>query len=76
MSEELLRLEHLSIEYKVRDGYLSAVNDVNCTIKKGEVLPLLVNPAVESPLQPCASWDCYLKTEELHRVKFCLTVRT
>lgn len=41
MSEELLRLEHLSIEYKVRDGYLSAVNDVNCTIKKGEVFAIV-----------------------------------
>ncbi len=41
MSEELLRLEHLSIDYKVKDGYLSAVNDVNCTINKGEVFAIV-----------------------------------
>ena len=32
MQEELLKLEDLSIQYKVKDGYLSAVNSVNCTI--------------------------------------------
>ncbi len=41
MSEELLRLEHLSIDYKVRDGFLSAVNDVNCVINKGEVFAIV-----------------------------------
>lgn len=41
MSEELLRLEHLSIDYKVKDGYLSAVNDVNCVINKGEVFAIV-----------------------------------
>jgi len=41
MSEELLRLEHLSIDYKVRDGYLSAVNDVNCVLNKGEVFAIV-----------------------------------
>ena len=41
MSEELLRLKHLSIDYKVRDGYLSAVNDVNCVINKGEVFAIV-----------------------------------
>ena len=41
MSEELLRLEHLSIDYKVKDGYLSAVNDVNCVLNKGEVFAIV-----------------------------------
>ena len=41
MSEELLRLDHLSIDYKVKDGYLSAVNDVNCVINKGEVFAIV-----------------------------------
>ena len=41
MSEELLKLEHLSIDYKVRDGFLSAVNDVNCVINKGEVFAIV-----------------------------------
>lgn len=41
MSEELLRLENLSIDYKVKDGYLSAVNDVNCVLNKGEVFAVV-----------------------------------
>ena len=41
MSEELLRLNHLSIDYKVKDGYLSAVNDINCVINKGEVFAIV-----------------------------------
>lgn len=41
MSEALLKLEHLSIDYKVKDGYLSAVNDVNCVINKGEVFAIV-----------------------------------
>ena len=41
MNEELLRLENLSIDYKVKDGYLSAVNDVNCVVNKGEVFAIV-----------------------------------
>ncbi len=41
MSEELLRLEHLSIDYKVKGGYLSAVNDVNLTVHRGEILAVV-----------------------------------
>lgn len=41
MNEELLRLEHLSIDYKVKDGYLSAVNDVSCAVNKGEVFAIV-----------------------------------
>lgn len=41
MQEELLKLENLSIQYKVKDGYLSAVNGVNCTINKGEVFAIV-----------------------------------
>lgn len=37
MSEELLKLEHLNIDYKVKGGYLSAANDVNMTLCRGEV---------------------------------------
>ncbi|MBR3394254.1 MAG: ABC transporter ATP-binding protein [Firmicutes bacterium] len=41
MSEELLRLEHLSIDYKVKGGYLSAVNDVNLSVNRGEILAVV-----------------------------------
>ncbi len=41
MNEDLLRLDDLSIQYKVKDGYLSAVNNVSCTIHKGEVFALV-----------------------------------
>ncbi len=41
MNEELLRLEHLSIDYKVKGGYLSAVNDVSCVVNKGEVFAIV-----------------------------------
>ena len=41
MSEELLRLEHLSIDYKVKDGYLSAVKDINFSINKGEIFAVV-----------------------------------
>ena len=41
MSEELLRLENLSIDYKVRDGRLSAVNNINCTLNRGEVFAIV-----------------------------------
>ncbi|MBR5981414.1 MAG: ABC transporter ATP-binding protein, partial [Firmicutes bacterium] len=41
MSEELLRLEHLSIDYKVKGGYLSAVNDVNLSVHRGEILAVV-----------------------------------
>lgn len=39
--EELLRLNNLSIEYKVKDGFLSAVNNFNLTIHRGEVLAIV-----------------------------------
>lgn len=39
--EELLRLENLCVDYKVQDGYLSAVKDVNLTVNKGEVLAIV-----------------------------------
>ncbi len=41
MMEELLRLENLSVEYKVKGGYLSAVKDVSLTINRGEVLAIV-----------------------------------
>ena len=41
MSEELLKLEHLSIDYKVKGGYLSAVNDVNLKVNRGEILAIV-----------------------------------
>ena len=37
MNEELLRLNSVSIDYKVRDGYLSAVNNVSLTMNKSEI---------------------------------------
>lgn len=41
MSEELLKLEHLSIDYKVKNGHLSAVNDVNLSINRGEIFAVV-----------------------------------
>jgi len=39
--EELLRLENLSVEYKVEGGYLSAVRDVSLSLSRGEVLAIV-----------------------------------
>ncbi len=41
MSEALLELKNLSIDYKVQEGYLSAVNDLTLTIRKGEFFALV-----------------------------------
>lgn len=39
--EELIRFNNLSVEYKVRDGFLSAVNNISFSIKKGEIFALV-----------------------------------
>lgn len=41
MSEELLRLENVCIDYKVRDGYLSAVKDVSFHIDRSEIFAIV-----------------------------------
>ncbi len=41
MSEELLRLKNLYVDYKVQDGYLSAVKNVSFTIEKGEIYAIV-----------------------------------
>ena len=41
MNGELLRLEHLNIDYKVKGGYLSAANDVNLSLNRGEVFAVV-----------------------------------
>ena len=41
MGEVLLELKNLSVDYKVPGGYLSAVHDLNLTIKKGEFFALV-----------------------------------
>ena len=41
MGETLLRLENLSRDYKVKDGYLSAVKNVNFEINRGEVFAVV-----------------------------------
>ena len=41
MSEQLLKINNLSIDYKVKDGYLSALNKINLTINKGEIFALV-----------------------------------
>lgn len=41
MSEELLRLNNLCVDYKVKDGYLSAVKNVSFTIEKGEIFAIV-----------------------------------
>lgn len=41
MSEELLRLNKLCVNYKVKDGYLSAVKNVSFSINKGEIFAIV-----------------------------------
>ncbi len=41
MEKELLKLEHLSIDYKVKGGYLSAVNNVSISIRPGEIFAIV-----------------------------------
>ncbi len=41
MSDTILRVEHLSVDYKIKAGYLSAVNDVSFSIDRGKVLALV-----------------------------------
>lgn len=41
MGEELLRLEKLSVDYKVKGGYLSAVRNVDILINQGEILAIV-----------------------------------
>jgi oligopeptide/dipeptide ABC transporter ATP-binding protein len=40
-SGELLKLDRLSVEYRVRGGYLSAVKDVSLSIGEGEIFALV-----------------------------------
>lgn len=39
--EELIRFNNLSVRYQVRDGFLSAVNNLSFSIKKGEIFALV-----------------------------------
>ena len=41
MNEELLKLENLNIDYKVKGGALSAVHDVNLSIHPGEIFAVV-----------------------------------
>lgn len=41
MSEELLRLNNLCVDYKVKEGYLSAVKNLSLTINKGEIFTIV-----------------------------------
>ena len=41
MKQTLLSLEHLSIDYKIKGGYLSAVNDVSLDIRQGEIFAVV-----------------------------------
>ena len=41
MSEELLRLDHLCIDYKVKGGLLSAVHDVSFSIGRGKIFAVV-----------------------------------
>ena len=41
MAEELLRIEDLSVDYKIEGGFLSAVNKVSFSIEKGKVMALV-----------------------------------
>lgn len=41
MSEELLKLNKLCVDYKVKEGYLSAVKNVSLSIKSGEIFAIV-----------------------------------
>lgn len=41
MSEDLLRLNNLCVNYKVKEGYLSAVKNVSLSIGKGEIFAVV-----------------------------------
>lgn len=41
MSDELLKMDHVSIDYCVKDGYLSAVRNVSFDINKGEIFTIV-----------------------------------
>ena len=40
-TNELLRLKDLCVDYKVKDGYLSAVKNVNFSINRGEIFAIV-----------------------------------
>jgi oligopeptide/dipeptide ABC transporter ATP-binding protein len=40
-SGELLKLDRLSVEYKVRGGYLSAVKDISLSVREGEIFAVV-----------------------------------
>lgn len=41
MNEELLRIDNLSVDYKVRDGFLSAVKNASFEIRKKEIFAIV-----------------------------------
>lgn len=41
MTEDLLRIEDLVVQYETEEGIVQAVDDLNLTVKKGEVLGLV-----------------------------------
>lgn len=41
MNDELLNVENLCVDYKVKDGYLSAVKDVSFQIRKKEIFAIV-----------------------------------
>lgn len=41
MSEELLKLNKLCVDYKVKEGYLSAVKKISFSINKGEIFAIV-----------------------------------
>ncbi|WP_046232415.1 ABC transporter ATP-binding protein [Paenibacillus algorifonticola] len=41
MSEELLRMEHLTTSFRIADRYYAAVDDVTLTVRKNEILAIV-----------------------------------
>ncbi len=41
MTDNILRIENLSVDYKIKAGYLSAVHDVSLAMKRGSVFALV-----------------------------------
>jgi len=41
MSDEILRLKNLTVDYEVKDGWLSAVKDLDLEINRGEIFALV-----------------------------------
>lgn len=48
MSDVVLDVQNLRVEFPTRKGVLTAVDDISLQIRRGEILGMLVNPGPAS----------------------------